>query len=49
MDKVSGKLTVFLKNHFGWECLNVYWTESCLYVRSRLAQNQKTMKYMISF
>ena len=49
MDKVSGKLTVFLKNHFGWECLNVYQMESYLCVRLRLGQNQKTMRFMILF
>ena len=41
MDKVSGKLTVFLKNPFGWECLNVYQTESYLCVRLRLGRTKR--------
>ena len=49
MDKVSGKLTVFFEEPFGWECLNVYQTESYLCVRLRLAQNQKIMKFMSLF
>lgn len=49
MDKVSESWQYFSKNPFGWECLNVYQRESYPCVRLRLGQNQKTMKYMISF
>lgn len=39
----------FLKNRFGWECLNVLQMESYLCVRLRLRQNQRIMKFMILF
>ena len=49
MDKVLGKLTVFFEEPFWGECFNVYQMESYLCVRLHLGQNQKTMRFMISF
>ena len=49
MDKVSGKLTVFFEEPFWvgvFECVSDGKLSVC---RLRLVQNQKTMRYMISF